>query len=158
MTRCSPARHAVPQSDELWTKRATYDISEFLRTSPLVAKNPHAQTTLHTAAMLVWEGHRSDPSWSALPISELFRRLRVEQEFLVDPEKVVATYEILHMFVPWLLETQRISARTSDQVVDALMDAKVPLVDDARKLLRARRAALERHGVWHEILRTMGGP
>lgn len=138
--------------------QAQADIAAFLRENVLVARTPFATSLLFDAAALAYEGQMAQPCWAGLSVELLFKRLRVEQAFFPAPEKVVAYYEVLHLFVPFLVEHGLVDDDAGDSFLDALAHAKVPLVDAARKVLRTRRAALERHGAWHEVLRTMGGP
>ncbi len=153
----------LPQPDttpgeDAFHERAHSDVQAFLRANPLVARTPHSAPILQALAMLVWERGRARAGWSELSISEFFRRLRVEQSFVVTPEKVVTSYDILHFFVPWLLETQRIGPGAADRLWEELLCARKPLVAEAQRLLRLRKAGLTRHGAWHEVLKTMGGP
>lgn len=151
------ASHRTYQPGELaWAERSSADISAFLKRHPLVARDPHAETVLLQSALVVWEQRQGQPSWASLPISEIFRRLRIDQEFYPDPALVLAYYEVLHAFVAWLVQDARIDDRTCNLLLDALVLEKKPMVDEARRVLRARREALDRKGAWHEVLKTMG--
>lgn len=149
--------HRPYQPGELaWAERSSGDIATFLKRHPLVARDPHAETVLLQCALLAWEMRWGAPSWASLPIHELFRRLRIDQAFYPDPALVLAHYEVLHSFIAWLVQEARIADDACNQMLDALTQEKTPLVDDARRLLRARREALERKGAWHVVLKTMG--
>ncbi len=139
-----------------WAQRSSLDIASFLERHRLVAQDPHAETVLLQCAGLVWEKRVGAPRWSSLSVRELFRRLKIDQAFYPDPALVLAYYEVLHAFIAWLTETQRISPHTCDKLLDELARERSPLVDDARRVLRTRREAEKRQGAWHEVLKTMG--
>jgi hypothetical protein len=154
-TAKSPQRTYQP-GELTWAQRSSLDIASYLERHPLVAQDPHAEAVLLQCAALVWEKRVGSPVWASLSVSELFRRLKIDQAFYPDPTLVLAYYEVLHTFIAWLTEAHRISAHTCDTLLDDLAREKTPLVDDARKVLRARREARERKGAWHEVLKTMG--
>ncbi|MFT3926779.1 MAG: hypothetical protein QM778_29815 [Myxococcales bacterium] len=155
MTKFSSQRSYQP-GELAWAERSSADIVRFLERHPVVAQDAHAELVLLESASALWELRPGAPSWAALPIHAIFRRLSIDQAYFPNPALVLAHYEVLHAFVAWLVKQHLIRLSEGDLLADQLMQAKTPLVDDARRLLRARREALERQGAWHEVLKTMG--
>jgi hypothetical protein len=153
-TVASPSRSY--QSGELaWGARASETITRFLRRTPLASRDANAELVLLNAAALVWEHRVGLPAWGQLPVAELFRRLEIQQAYFPDPALVLASYEVLHVFVSWLCQEKLVTRERADLLVEALEHAKVPLVEEARRVLRRR--AREPKGSWHEVLKTMPG-
>jgi hypothetical protein len=152
----SPTRTYQP-GELAWAARSSEIITRFLRKNSIAARDPNAELVLLSAAGLLWERRQGSPAWGQVPIAELFRRLAVQQEYFADPALVLAFYEVLHVFVSWLCTERLITEQRCDAMVEALESVKVPLVEDARRLLLARRRAQEKQGVWSEVLKTMPG-
>jgi hypothetical protein len=145
-----------------WSERASAHIALFFVNQPLVAEQDYVEFVLLSCADLAWElrdeargGKPGHARWSALSVTELFRRLAVQHEFFPQPELVVTFYEVLQIFLPWLAEQHLISRASWERLSAELALAKAPLVDDARRVLRARRRGEERQGCWYEVLKTL---
>ena len=92
MTSPNHAHRTYHPGELTWAQRSSLDIASFLERHRLVAQDPHAETVLLACAGLVWERRVGPPLWASLSVSELFRRLRIDQKFYPDPALVLAYY------------------------------------------------------------------
>jgi hypothetical protein len=147
---------AYQPGERTWNERASAHIAMFLLRHPEVGEQPFTELVLLNCADLVWELRQGQPRWSALSIPQLFRRLEIQHEFYPQPALLVAHYDTLSVFIPWLAERGLISKGSYGRLMAELQLVRSPLVDNARRQLQARNRSHTRQGAWYEVLKTIG--
>jgi hypothetical protein len=130
-----------------WYARAEHDARLLLmRHGHLLSDPSLASWVVEQCAELAWEWKRGQPCWSALRIEEVWRRLDNLHRFFPLPRLVVAYYETLSAFLPWLVARGQLSRHTCAAQLEELERVRSPMLEQARAQLamRATRSRLER--------------
>ena len=86
-----------------WSREAVREGRDFLvRRGHLLSDPSLATWVIEQCAELIAEVTQGEIGWDALPLEEVWRRLDNLQRFFPQPRLVVAHYETLSVFVPWL--------------------------------------------------------
>jgi hypothetical protein len=94
---------------------------------------------LEECAELAWERDQRG-GWEALRVAELWLRLGSMHRFFPLPRLVVAYYETLRAFFPWLVLHGRLAREHGVHMLAELERAGTPMLERAREQLRQRHS------------------
>ncbi|MDB4989061.1 MAG: hypothetical protein JWN04_4239 [Myxococcaceae bacterium] len=137
----------APREDlqQAWYTLADRDLRLFLlRQGHLLADPSLAHWVVEMCAELAWESRAGSADWSALSVGEVWQRLANLHRFFPQPRLVVAFYETLHMFLPWLTTQGRLERHTCLAMLDRLDRVRSPMLERAREQLALRLKFRER--------------
>lgn len=127
-----------PNSRALWMQRASRDGQSFIARHGHALSDPSlAAWVLEECAELAWERDQVG-GWEALRVAELWLRLGSMHRFFPQPRLVVAYYETLRAFFPWLALHGRLARERGVHMLDELERAGTPMLERAREQLRQR--------------------
>jgi hypothetical protein len=128
-----------------WYARADHDARLFLlRHGHLLADPSLAHWVVEQCAELVWEWRRGAPDWSALRVGEVWLRLSNLHRFFPQPRLVVAFYETLHVFLPWLSSQAQLERASCHSMLEQLEAVRSPMLERAREQLVQRHRFRQR--------------
>jgi hypothetical protein len=132
VTSTAPAQQA-------WFAQAERDALEHVtRHGHLLSDPSLAPWVVEQCAELIWESQRGAASWDALSIAEVWRRLANLHHFFPQPRLVIAHYETLRVFLPWLSTQGRLERGRCLAKLAELEQASASLLERAREQLAAR--------------------
>lgn len=125
---------------QAWYARAEHDARTFLmRHGHLLSDPSLAPWVVEQCAELVWQWREgAAPCWSALRVRELWQRLDNLHRFFPLPRLVIAYYETLSSFLPWLAARGQISKETCIALLEELERVRSPMLEEASAQLAAR--------------------
>ena len=128
-----------------WYARAEHDARTFLLRHGHSLSDPSlTHWVVEQCAELIWQWRPEQPSWSALRVDEIWRSLDTLHRFFPLPRLVIAYYETLSAFLPWLCSRGQLDREACATQLDALELVRSPMLEQARAQLSAR--ALRTHG------------
>jgi hypothetical protein len=133
---------AGPGVDEqqVWLAQAERDARAFLMKHGHLLSDPSlVHWVVEQCAELVWEWHRSRPSWTVLQVADVWAQLERLHDFFPLPRLVVAYYETLAAFLPWLAARAQIERAECAHQLAELERVCSPTLSEARRLLASRR-------------------
>lgn len=127
---------------QAWYMRAEQDARTFLmRHGHLLSDPSLTHWVVEQCAELVWEWKDgAAPSWAVLRVRELWRRLDNLHRFFPLPRLVVAYYETLSAFLPWLAARGQLTKQRCVEMLDELDVVRSPMLEEAQQLLASRSA------------------
>lgn len=122
-----------------WYAQSDREAHQFLaRCGHLLADPSLAHWVVEQCAELVWQGRSGAPAWSGLRVSDVWLRLANLHRFFPQPRLVVAFYETLRHFLPWLASEGRLERCLSIAMLDQLERVRSPMLERAHDLLATR--------------------
>jgi len=126
---------------QAWFARAERTSQQFVRRHGNALSDPSlADWVVEQCAELAWESRSGAPQWSALRIAELWLRLANLHRFFPQPRLVVAFYDTLRAFLPWLTTQGQLEREACIAMIEQLEVVRSPMLEKAREQL------LRRHG------------
>jgi len=130
---------AAKNAQQSWFDQARSDaLAHVTRYGHALSDPSLAEWVVEQCAELVWESKPGAPTWAELSISEVWRRLSNLQRFFPQARLVVAHYETLRTFLPWLSARGQLGRERCFAMLDELELASSPLLEQARAQLAAR--------------------
>jgi len=122
-----------------WFARAERDARTFLvRHGHLLSDPSLVHWVVEQCAEFVWEWSRGRPSWAMLRVDDVWRRLENLNDFFPLPRLVVAYYETLRAFLPWLAARGLLERPACLAQLEQLERVRSPTLEEARSQLAAR--------------------
>lgn len=122
-----------------WYAESEREARQFLaRAGHLLADPSLAHWVVEQCAELVWQWRSGPPAWSALRVGEVWLRLANLHRFFPQPRLVVAFYETLSHFLPWLVRAGRLDHSLSLAMLDQLERVRSPMLERAQDQLAVR--------------------
>lgn len=122
---------------ERWLTQAQRDARTFvLRDGHLLSDPSLAPWVIEQCAELVLEAGAL--VWCALPIELLWKRLANLHRFYPQARLIVAHYETLRVFLPWLCLRGELKREDGLRLLDSLERVSTPMLAQAREQLARR--------------------
>lgn len=126
---------------QAWFAQAERTARQFVRRHGHALSDPSlADWVVEQCAELAWEAREGAPRWSSLRVGELWLRLANLHRFFPQPRLVVAFYDTLRAFLPWLASQGLLEREACLQMIDQLEFVRSPMLE------RARDQLVRRHG------------
>lgn len=136
-----PSRDA----QQVWLARAARDGRQFLQRHGHLLSDPSlTEWVTEQCAELAWEARDGEPRWAALRIADVWLRLGNLHRFFPQPRLVVAFYETLRAFLPWLTVRGELEREPCARMLEQLEFVRSPLLERAREQLALRHRFRER--------------
>jgi hypothetical protein len=130
---------------QAWYTRAEREGRQFLLQHGHALSDPSlANWVVEQCAELAWEARDGAPSWSALRVGDVWIRLGNLHRFFPQPRLVIAFYETLRAFLPWLSARRELPRELCVRMLDQLEFVRSPLLERAREQLALRHRYRER--------------
>ena len=130
-----------------WYAQSDREARQFLARSGHLLSDPSlAHWVVEQCAELAWQWRSGPPAWSVLRIDDVWLRLANLHRFFPQPRLVIAFYETLRHFLPWLAAEGRLERNVSLAMLDQLERVRSPMLERAHDLLAARHRPRARHG------------
>jgi hypothetical protein len=137
----------VRDAHQAWLARAERDGHHFLQRHGHLLSDPSlAGWVSEQCAELAWEARDGEPGWSALRITDVWLRLGNLHRFFPQPRLVVAFYETLRAFLPWLSSRGELDRELCGRMLEQLELVRSPMLERAREQLLLRTRFRERQG------------
>jgi hypothetical protein len=135
--RLVPPLHADPLV--AWLALAQRDARAFVARHGHVLSDPSlASWVIEECAERAWDPTVRAGAWEQLRVTELWIRLGNMHRFFPQPRLVVAYYDTLRTFLPWLATQGRLARERGVKMLEEHEHAGGPLLERARDTLRAR--------------------
>ncbi|MET0284341.1 MAG: hypothetical protein ABW352_07720 [Polyangiales bacterium] len=122
-----------------WLALAQRDARGFVARHGHVLSDPSlANWVLEECAERAWDPVARAGSWELLRVTELWLRLANMHRFFPQPRLVIAYYDTLRLFLPWLVTQGRLPRERGVPMLEEHERAAEPLLERARDTLRAR--------------------
>ncbi|MEY4512095.1 MAG: hypothetical protein RLZZ450_4217 [Pseudomonadota bacterium] len=139
----------VPDAHHAWLARAEREGRQFLsRYGHLLSDPSLAEWVTEHCAELVWEARDGEPAWAALRITDVWLRLGNLHRFFPQPRLVVAFYETLRAFLPWLSARGELEREQCSRMLEQLEFVRSPMLERAREQLALRHRFRDRQRRW----------
>jgi hypothetical protein len=123
-----------------WFERADRGGKQFvLRHGNTLSDPSLAEWVVEQCAELAWEARDGVPRWSGLHVRELWLRLGNLHRFFPQARLVVAFYETLRAFLPWLVARGELSREACLRMLEELELVRSPMLERAREHLALRQ-------------------
>lgn len=122
-----------------WLATAERDARGFVARHGHALSDPSlASWVIEECAERAWDLRTRTGAWEQLRIAELWLRLRNMHRFFPQPRLVLAYYDTLRAFVPWLVVQGRLSRSHGARMLEEHERTAAPLLERARGALRGR--------------------
>jgi len=129
-----------------WFERALRCSRQFLLRHGNTLSDPSlADWVVEQCAELAWETREGTPQWSSLRVRELWLRLGNLHRFFPQPRLVVAFYDTLRVFLPWLVARGELSRESCLRMLEELELVRSPMLERAREQLALRQRDRSRY-------------
>ena len=129
-----------------WFARVDRELRSFLARHGHALSDPSlAHWVIEECAELAWTARPDQPGWDALRVAASWHRLSHLHRFFPQPRLVVAFYETLRAFLPWLMQHGRLERGACLAMLQQLELVRSPLLEQARAQLERRYAGTS-HG------------
>ena len=135
-------RLVIEPTDDLqqaWYAQSDREARQFLARSGHLLSDPSLDHwVVEQCAELVWQWRSGPPAWSVLRVGDVWLRLANLHRFFPQPRLVVAFYETLSHFLPWLASAGRLERSLSLAMLDQLERVRSPMLERAHDQLATR--------------------
>jgi hypothetical protein len=133
------------EDQQSWYAQAERDARLFLLRCGHQLSDPSlTHWVVEQCAELAWHWRAGRPAWSALRVGEVWLRLANLHRFFPQPRLVVAFYDTLLAFLPWLASQGRLDHTACRAMLEQLERAREPMLERAREQLAARHRFRQR--------------
>jgi hypothetical protein len=122
-----------------WLARAERDAQSFVARHGHSLPDPSlASWVIEECAERAWDPAARLGAWDQLRVAELWLRLGNMHRFFPQPRLVLAYYDTLRAFLPWLVVQGRLTRDHGARMLDEHERASGPMLERARDALRER--------------------
>jgi hypothetical protein len=137
----APAR---PDARASWTACADRDARAFITRHGHALSDPSlAAWVIEECAELAWDAAPAEQrgSWSSLRLPKLWLRISNMHRFFPQPRLVIAYYDTLRVFLPWLSMRGLLEREHAVRMLEELDRVGLSMLERAREQLVARHRA-----------------
>lgn len=137
----------TPDARASWTARAERDARAFVARHGHALSDPSlAGWVIEECAELAWDAAPREERghWTSLRVGELWLRLANMHRFFPQPRLVIAYYETLRAFLPWLAMRGLLAREPAARMLEELERVGASMLEHAREQLASRQRAAAR--------------